>query len=40
MKFFNLGPKDNWKKVLPKDVQIKMNDYYKEDLKKLGYEVC
>ena len=40
VKFFNLGPKNNWKKVLPKDVQIKMNDYYKEDLKKLGYEVC
>ena len=24
--------------VLPKDIQIKMNDYYKEDLKNLGYE--
>lgn len=38
VKFFNMGPKNNWKNVLPKDIQIKMNDYYKEDLKNLGYE--
>lgn len=37
--FFYLGPKNNWKDNLDKDLIKKMNSYYEEDLKKLGYEV-
>tara|TARA_B100000586_G_C20016813_1_gene387180 strand:- start:77 stop:922 length:846 start_codon:yes stop_codon:yes gene_type:complete len=38
IKFFFMGPKNNWKKVLPEDIKIKMNEYYKNDLKNLNYE--
>ena len=36
--FFNLGPDNDWKKILDKDQQIKLNDMFEEDLIKLGYE--
>ena len=39
IKFFYLGPKNNWKDNLNKDLIKKMNSYYEEDLKKFGYEV-
>tara|TARA_B100001057_G_C22817446_1_gene938037 strand:+ start:231 stop:1073 length:843 start_codon:yes stop_codon:yes gene_type:complete len=39
IKFFYLGPKNNWKEKLSKSLIDKMNDYYKDDLKKLNYEI-
>ena len=39
IKFFYLGPKNNWKDRLNKDLIKKMNTYYKEDLERLGYEI-
>ena len=36
--FFNLGHKNQWDKILPKEMLKKMNKIYKEDLKRLGYE--
>ena len=36
--FFYLGPKNDWKTILDKNFVDKMNDYYLEDLKVLGYE--
>ena len=36
--FFNLGPDNNWKKILDKDQQSKLTKIFKEDLIKLGYE--
>ena len=39
IKFFYLGPKNNWKKYLDKNLIKEMNNYYKEDLKKFGYEI-
>ena len=39
IKFFYLGPENNWEKQLNKNLVDKMNDYYKEDLIKFGYEV-
>lgn len=36
--FFNLGPNNDWKKILDKDQQIKLNDMFEEDLIKLGYK--
>ncbi len=38
-KFFYLGPKNNWKDKLDKNMIDIMNNYYKEDLKKFGYEI-
>jgi len=38
-KFFYLGPKNNWKDKLDQNMIDKMNNYYKEDLKKFGYEI-
>ncbi len=35
--FFNLGFNNRLKKILPKDFQISMSDYFKEDLKFLKY---
>ena len=35
--FFNLGFNNRWKKNLPQDFQIRMSDYFKEDLKFLKY---
>jgi len=36
--FFNLGPDNDWKKILDKDQQIKLNDMFEEDLIELGYK--
>ena len=36
--FFNLGPDNEWRKILDKDQQLKLTEIFKEDLIKLGYE--
>ena len=36
--FFNLGPDNDWRKILDKDQQLKLTNIFKEDLIKLGYE--
>ena len=36
--FFYLGPKNNWKKILPEKLQIKISDSFKNEFKELGYE--
>ena len=36
--FFNLGPDNDWKKILDKDQQAKLTDMFKEDLIELGYK--
>jgi len=36
--FFNLGPNNDWKKILDEDQQIKLNDMFEEDLIKLSYK--
>ncbi len=35
---FNLGPDNDWKKIVDKDQQIKLTDIFKEDLIEIGYE--
>jgi len=37
-KFFYLGKENKWEKLLTEEIKNKMNEYYKEDLIKLGYE--
>ena len=39
IKFFFLGPKNDWRKELDKSLIKKMNEYCKEDLNKFGYEI-
>ncbi len=39
IKFFYQGPGNDWRKNLDKAMKKKMNEYYKEDLIKLGYEI-
>ena len=36
--FFNLGPDNDWKKILDLDRQKRLTNVFKEDLIKLGYE--
>ena len=36
--FFNLGPDNDWKKILDKDQQTKLTDMFKEDLIELEYK--
>ena len=36
--FFNLGPDNDWRKILDKDQQLNLTKIFKEDLIKLGYE--
>ena len=36
--FFNLGPDNDWRKILDKDERVKLTDIFKEDLIELGYE--
>ena len=36
--FFNLGPDNDWKKILDKDQQTKLTDMFQEDLIELGYK--
>ena len=35
--FFNLGPKNKWRKIIPKEFHEKINNIFKEDLKNLKY---
>ena len=35
--FFNLGPDNDWRKILDKNQQSKLTDTFKDDLKELGY---
>ena len=35
--FFNLGPKNKWRKVVPKAFHEKINNIFREDLKNLKY---
>ena len=37
--FFHQGPENNWKKNLNQDLIDKMNNYYKDDLNKFGYDI-
>tara|TARA_Y100001958_G_C21203559_1_gene529899 strand:- start:596 stop:1438 length:843 start_codon:yes stop_codon:yes gene_type:complete len=37
IKFFNQGPKNDWKKNLSKELIEKMNKFYKDDLEKFNY---
>ena len=39
IKFFYLGPENNWKKNLDENMIKKMNDYYHKDLKFFQYEI-
>ena len=36
--FFNLGPDNDWKKILDKDQQRELHDMFEEDLINLGYK--
>jgi hypothetical protein len=36
--FFNLGPENDWKKILDVDQQTRLTDVFKEDLIDLGYK--
>ena len=36
--FFNLGPDNDWRKILDKDQQSNLTNIFKEDLVELGYE--
>jgi hypothetical protein len=33
--FFNLGPKNDWKKILNDDLKIKLNEIFKKKLEEL-----
>ena len=35
--FFNLGPKNDWKKTLPDELKIKIEKHFKKEMKELGY---
>ena len=35
--FFNLGPKNDWKKKLPAELKIKIEKHFKKEMKELGY---
>ena len=39
LNFFNLGKKNDWKKILSSDVKIEMNKIFKKDLENWGYRV-
>ncbi|WP_435088323.1 sulfotransferase domain-containing protein [Candidatus Pelagibacter bacterium nBUS_29] len=36
--FFNLGPKNNWKKILDEDLKDKLNNIFKKKLEELSYK--
>jgi hypothetical protein len=36
--FFNLGPGNEWEKVVPLRLHNQINDYFKKELKELGYK--
>ena len=35
--FFNLGPKNKWRKIVPKEFHEKINNIFKDDLKNLKF---
>ena len=35
--FFNLGPQNNWKKILDKNMEKKISEIFKQNLKELSY---
>ena len=35
--FFNLGPDNNWKKILDKGFADKLSEIFKDDLNEIGY---
>jgi len=35
--FFNLGPKNDWKKILNKELRIKIEEAFKAELNEIGY---
>ena len=35
--FFYLGPKNDWKNLLKKEIQEKIENHFKEEMKELGY---
>ena len=35
--FFNLGPNNNWKKILKKESSIKIEELFVNEMKELGY---
>ena len=35
--FFNLGPKNDWRKILNKDTKVKLDNFFKSELKELSY---
>ena len=37
-KFFYLGKENKWEKLLSEKLKNEMNEYYKDDLIKFGYE--
>ncbi len=36
--FFHLGPKNNYREFLNKDIILEMNSIYKDELKEFKYE--
>ena len=39
IKFFFMGPKNKWKKILPVDIKDNINNYFKNDLNVLKYTI-
>ncbi len=37
IKFFNLGPKNDWKKILNEDLKNRINQTFEKNLKELSY---
>ena len=36
-KFFNLGPSNDWKKLLDKDIKLEIEEKFKDEMLELGY---
>ena len=36
--FFNMGPKNDWKKILSEDLKLKINNIFKKNLEELSYK--
>ncbi len=36
--FFNLGKENNWRKIIPENMKIKLNEVFDEDIKYWGYD--
>ena len=36
--FFNLGPKNDWRKIISDDLKIKLESIFEKDLKELSYK--